>query len=414
MAVDYWFKKYMLQYIAITKTESGGAFWRILFNRCLFATLLGNIVVALLVAAQGYDLTMLYSMIPIIPLLAAFKLFCSYSFDSKMTYYTTTTLADSEGASSTIAKMRGSDRVGVRFGHPALYKKLVTPMVHAKSQHLLKEVYRGRLDAENDLTDYGYGDYPMSEMSSSKLGKPDNLPSSAPFEIVSEADMDFENFKRRAEFRDEHGGDGELYGRPDDLISERPGTPSMASVLGLSTASTAYERRHDSYDSSLAREPAELGTSYPTGYHAAVRGDASPHRFGERKHALERIDSADVTLGARHPAFRGAELDEGGLDDSGFFDDESIAHRRGITNDDDDAASTRGRLLRNAATMGLAAPRPVRPGQAAGIGSNEHGGLLAVTPGPDEDSVGGSLMATPTEMEGGDTSYDYFRRGRGA
>ena len=36
----------------------------------------------------------------------------------------------------------------VRYGDPALYKKLLTPMVHAKSQHLLKEIFSNSVLSE--------------------------------------------------------------------------------------------------------------------------------------------------------------------------------------------------------------------------------------------------------------------------
>jgi hypothetical protein len=47
--VDSFLKKYCLMYIFVTKVESDGSFWRLLFNRFLFATGFFNIVVALVV-----------------------------------------------------------------------------------------------------------------------------------------------------------------------------------------------------------------------------------------------------------------------------------------------------------------------------------------------------------------------------
>jgi hypothetical protein len=43
----------LLQYVFITKTESGGRFWKLLVNRMLFSVLFGNAVIALVVGAQG-------------------------------------------------------------------------------------------------------------------------------------------------------------------------------------------------------------------------------------------------------------------------------------------------------------------------------------------------------------------------
>ncbi|KAF2007278.1 hypothetical protein P154DRAFT_517038 [Amniculicola lignicola CBS 123094] len=53
IAMDVWFKKYLLQYVVITKTESGGRSWKLLVNRLLFAVMLANGVIALVVGAQG-------------------------------------------------------------------------------------------------------------------------------------------------------------------------------------------------------------------------------------------------------------------------------------------------------------------------------------------------------------------------
>ncbi|KAL5384138.1 hypothetical protein DPSP01_005612 [Paraphaeosphaeria sporulosa] len=255
LAIECWFKKYMVQYVLITKTESGGRFWRLLVNRMLISVALGNAVIALVVGAQGVGSinsvrngNMLYAMIPLPLLLLAFKWYCKRAFDDKLIYYSTQPFSDAEDAASPDGKkMKRNDRVAVRFGHPALYKKLITPMVHAKSQHLLKEIYghrssigdrnifeaphRRSTDRAMPTTPYGYSDVFMAEMDSAEPGKPvpvaQDLPS---VELVAEEDLDFENFKKRAEFREQFGGDGELYGRPEDLIS-RPGTPSTFATL---------------------------------------------------------------------------------------------------------------------------------------------------------------------------------------
>jgi hypothetical protein len=264
LAVDVWFKKYLLQYVFITKTESGGRFWRLLVNRLLFAIMLANAVIALVVGAQGVGSVnsvgngnMLYAMIPLPLLMAAFKWYCKRAFDDKLTYYSTEPYsdADAEGADGgQERKRKRSDRVAVRFGHPALFKRLLTPMVSAKSTHLLQEIYGSKsrnADGQggHDIfeaphrrsTDrampqtpgaFAYSDIFMATMDPENVGKPDPNPTGEvpTVEVVHEEDMDFENFKRRAEFREEFGGDGELYGRPDDLIS-RPGTPSTMATM---------------------------------------------------------------------------------------------------------------------------------------------------------------------------------------
>ena len=254
LIIETWFKKYMVQYVFITKTESGGRFWRLLVNRLLFSVLIGNAVIALVVGAQGVGSinsvgngNMLYAMIPLPFLLFGFKWYCKRAYDDKLLYYSTKPFSDVEGNESSGAlRSKRNDRVAVRFGHPALYKKLVTPMVHAKSVHLLKEVYGHRSRADGNIfeapdrrstdramptTPLGYSDVFMAEMNHDEPGQvathTHNMPA---VEIVAEQDLDFENFKKREEFRSQFGGDGELYGRPNDLIS-RPGTPSTFATM---------------------------------------------------------------------------------------------------------------------------------------------------------------------------------------
>ncbi|KAK8056965.1 hypothetical protein PG993_002192 [Apiospora rasikravindrae] len=224
-AIDCWLKKYLLLYIFITKTESAGMFWRVLFNRLVFATMLGNMITFLVVWIRG-DGTKIqaYAAVPLPFIMLIFKLYCSRAFDTKIHYYAIRNVhRNSEGG---IGKdpLR-SDRLASRFGHPALYKPLITPMVHAKAQNILASIYKGRLsdgreaDSGDTMSTSGYSDaYVLGDMN--KAGKAKNaMPG---FEIVHESRMDFEYYKNRPEFSSEHGG-GDIYGRPIDHF--RPGTP---------------------------------------------------------------------------------------------------------------------------------------------------------------------------------------------
>ncbi|KIW04562.1 hypothetical protein, variant [Verruconis gallopava] len=246
--IELFFKRYMLQYIVITKIESGGSFWRTVINRLLAANVFCNAVVALIVGAQGvgsHDLiqdeaanaSMLYALIPLPFLIWAFKWVCSRTFDDKLRYFSTVAKSDMEDVDHMLRKYRKNDRVAVRFGHPALYKKLLTPMVDAKAENMLNQVLSPDFQDKSiagGATAYsrlGYSDVFIGNAEDGQ--KPEtggNAEMEQPFELVQEEDMDFEKFKRRAEFRDEFGGDGELYGNPEDLIS-RSGTPSTLRTL---------------------------------------------------------------------------------------------------------------------------------------------------------------------------------------
>ena len=295
LVADCVFKKYLLQYVFLTKTESGGRFWRLLVNRMLFAVLFANAVIALIVGAQGVGSigsinavqngNMLYAMVPLPFLLFAFKWYCKQAFDDKMLYYSTVSFSDAEGSHSPDhLKERSRNKVSSRYGNPALYQKLLTPMVHAKSQHLLKEIFSDGPNANHHIFEapnehssdrrgsaaLGYGDVYLTDMNHDHPGKQSMAGDGMPrMELVAESELDFENFKKRAEFRDQFGGDGELYGKSDDR-SSRPGTPST--IATFNHMHSPYPRKNltGSPASSKSRlketEFSEQGTSYAQGY----------------------------------------------------------------------------------------------------------------------------------------------------
>jgi hypothetical protein len=150
-------------------------------------------------------------------------------------------------------------------------------MVHEKSKHLLAEVYRGRLDGDIGDTAAFSDVYTMKRMSKEHPGKAAAAP--APFEFVSESNMDFENFKNRPEFSDEHGGEGSVYGGSID----RPDTPG-------SVFSNGPRGRSTSRDSERTVGNDEPGVTYPQGYHhtpSALR-EYSP----SPEPGLRRLDSS--------------------------------------------------------------------------------------------------------------------------
>ena len=216
-ALDASLKKYLLMYVFVTKNESGGRFWRILFNRMVFATILANVVIALVVKAKG-SWTMVFSMLPLPFLLVAFKIYCMKAFDDDCDYYNRANLSDAEALAVNKPMQKPAHRLGSKFGPPALHRPLPTPMVHAKAIDALKQIYHGRL-GDDDISGERSG-IAMESMSSSRPGR---TAESAPFEVVAENQLDFSYFKNRPDFRDEFGGG--IYGRPEDLISERSHTP---------------------------------------------------------------------------------------------------------------------------------------------------------------------------------------------
>lgn len=236
-AIDCVLKKYLLMYIFITKNESGGMSWRVVFNRFIFATIFSNLIAFLVVWSRGQTHLQAYTVAPLPFLMIGFKVYCMRTYDDKIQYVSTRYVPRSNEPDVGIANKEnlGNDRLASKFGHPALYKSLSTPMVHAKAQNILASVYQGRLtDGRNDgsgdgLSVSGYSDtYALDSM---KAGQPGKSAAGAlsGFELVPEGRLDFEYYKNRSEFAEDHG-QGDLYGTPSDII--RTGTPGSQSLYG--------------------------------------------------------------------------------------------------------------------------------------------------------------------------------------
>ncbi|KXT13375.1 hypothetical protein AC579_9064 [Pseudocercospora musae] len=378
--MDSFMKKYLIMYVFITKYESGGMFWRSVYNRVLFLTFFGNLIVALIIAAQANHFSdvnwaMLGCLAPLPFLIIGFKVYCKKTFDDYIHYYQTgKAMRDSEyHAGVTDGKKRKGDKVAIRFGHPVLYKPLITPMVSSKSQHLLKQIYTGRTTQEADMaTIAGYSDVYMDSMDHAKPGKMKGSASDPMgWEVVNENQMDFEHYKNRPEFRDEAGGGGELYGRDGDII--RPGTPS--SVMTGFTRTGTWES-----DMSGAGHGHSRSISQPW---VQSRSRSESRDPNSRDSSATRVAEGGYTMPAGYhqtPAMRG----------------ESPMGRPDMSRQE-----SREGLFGGAAGMGQSTPgeQPlIQTGIPGGYGPVRYGNVPGDTTGYHSGEE--------------DTSYDYFRRGR--
>ncbi|GAM88024.1 hypothetical protein ANO11243_060530 [Dothideomycetidae sp. 11243] len=358
--LDSHMKKYLLMYVFITKTESGGKFWRVVYNRVLLNAFFGNLVIALVVGVQGTTWAMLIAMGPLPFLLVGFKLYCSRAFDNQVDYYTTKSNFERDVGTGE-SKAKSADKVAVRFGHPVLYKPLITPMVHAKAQHLLKSIYSGRTEIDEDASAAGgYSDMYMNPMARDQPGKA--VKTDSPFEVVPEGEMDFSHFKNRADFRDESGGDGELYGRSADMVRRGSEQSNMTDLRYGARSGTPSGYRPGTADShGSERTRVEGGATYPAGYHApgGMGGSAL------RNHSVD-----------------------------------SYSNRSDDMNKQYSREQSRGR----AARMGRSPDQYAGPGQyrSGSRGPMIHDWQMGDGIAP------GSSRASPGE----ETSYNYFRRGR--
>ncbi|KAK2057112.1 DUF221-domain-containing protein [Colletotrichum caudatum] len=372
-AIDYWLKKYLLLYIFVTKTESGGMFWRVLVNRMLFAVFLSNCVFFLSAWARADWAThsQALAIAPLPILLIIFKIVCARVFDDKIHYLSTTNIAKHPEAGMQKETRLRSERLASRFGHPALYKPLITPMVHQKAQPYLHIVYKGRLSDGREVNNgdmmsvSGYSDtYALDPMSSGKPGKSANVPG---FEFVSESNLDFEFYKNRAEFADEHG-QGDLFGQDPDIM--RPGTPGSMSDYGsrpgtptgvqLQGGMTGQRRDVSAQSGFSAYRPTPPGYMSPAG-----SGRQSPTRLGSPQAGFAQ--QATVGDRSRSPLYT-------------------------INSNGSDTA-----LVRNAAGMPVSVSTPGPTVGALGGGPRGYSGL------PQADAE--TLDQDPSQ-------YDYFRSSR--
>ena len=276
-------------YVFVTKVESGGAFWRLLFNRFLFATMFSNVVVAIVVWVQ-YDASMAWAwVIPLPFLLMGFKIYCRRTFDDKMHYHTKTGERDSiiagAGGLGLGKDHRRSEKLRTRFGHPALYRPLLHPMVRANAQRVLAEVYQGRTNSDiGDQRRTVYGEIDLDAMERGRPGKKAGEPAGgAAVQFVEDGDMDFSKWKHKPGFAEEgaevfslrgstYGGSGWVTPTPGvgGFRGAGDGVDSGRSSLEEGGGDMGYRgvgvgKRHDFGERNRPQSPLSAGFT-PTGY----------------------------------------------------------------------------------------------------------------------------------------------------
>jgi len=280
--IDAFLKKYLLMYVFVTKTESGGKFWVTMFNRVVFATVLADVVIGVVVKARG-NWTLVAAIAPLLIIMIAFKWYCRKTFDLDLAYYARGGMQDQERLAAD-GKPQRVEKIASKFGHPALYKPLMTPMVHAKAKHILAQIYRGRLNSEGGQS-MAFSDIAMQPMSQS--GKPDQ---DVPFEIVPESQQDFQFYRNRADFREEGG----------DIFSDsRSQTP--VSHIG--------KEEFGSPSSSRQGSPAPR----PGQQHSIPRRPFDQSHVPSQFRSTPLISSDGGDLGMRHGAYTDADDDRANL-----------------------------------------------------------------------------------------------------
>ncbi|KAH7102259.1 DUF221-domain-containing protein [Auriculariales sp. MPI-PUGE-AT-0066] len=157
-AVVFWLSsvvyKYQLMFVFITKIESGGRLWNVVMNRLLASLILMQLLMTLTIILRLKFFSWIWiSTLPPILFVFAFKFWLTKQFDNRFRWYLP---SDSVVKKTTVHSANADNsgqRLEKRFGHPALYADLFTPMLHAKMVHLLPQVYHGNIGQANTAMD---------------------------------------------------------------------------------------------------------------------------------------------------------------------------------------------------------------------------------------------------------------------
>ncbi|KAL1924150.1 uncharacterized protein VTP21DRAFT_7185 [Calcarisporiella thermophila] len=140
-SLSYMVSRYQIIYVCRTKIETGGTIWRVLFNRIVFSLILYQIIMIGVMNIKGANyLSIILIPLPIITL--GFKFLCRRWFDPKCRYYEG---SPEEGNATSARPDLQDEQLSRKYGHPAVWQELFTPMVHADTKHLLGKVFKGHI-----------------------------------------------------------------------------------------------------------------------------------------------------------------------------------------------------------------------------------------------------------------------------
>ncbi|GAN01968.1 conserved hypothetical protein [Mucor ambiguus] len=138
--------KYMLMYVYVTKMESGGKIWPVLFQTVMTSVIFFQLTMIIMMALKGGSLQA-YCLIPLPILTLVYQYFYyrrmhvlgTYLSGSEPSYV----LKDDESAISTTSdKKKKKQTLHSQFQDPAYHHKLSAPTVHDDVKHLLQKVYK--------------------------------------------------------------------------------------------------------------------------------------------------------------------------------------------------------------------------------------------------------------------------------
>lgn len=160
-AIVFWMSsfvyKYQLMFVFVSKVETGGRMWNLIINRLLFCVALMQALLILTIGLQyGFKSLQWLITIPPIIIVIAYKIYANKVFDNPFRYYNP---SEEELRLAKVHSERADNKgnkLGKRFGHPALHADLFTPMLHANMMPLLGQVYKGKIGRDQaKLDEYG-------------------------------------------------------------------------------------------------------------------------------------------------------------------------------------------------------------------------------------------------------------------
>lgn len=148
--------KYMLMYVYVTKMESGGKIWPVLFQTVMTSVIFFQVTMIVMLALKGGNLQA-YCLIPLPVLTLLYQYFYyrrmhvlgTYLSGSEPTYVLKDD-EDSIGAVKDTKKKHKKQNLQNQFQDPAYHDKLSAPTVHDDVKHLLQKVYKAPERPIND------------------------------------------------------------------------------------------------------------------------------------------------------------------------------------------------------------------------------------------------------------------------
>ncbi|KAF9451505.1 DUF221-domain-containing protein [Macrolepiota fuliginosa MF-IS2] len=146
-----WVFKYQLMYIFVTQAETGGRLWNVVINRLLACAIFMQLLMILTIGLQyNFALKQTLLTVPSVLIILGFKVYIHRVYLRRFRFFIPNEQDFASIASYSANVDMMSQKLERRFEHPALHAELFTPMLHQKMMPLLREVYRGRIEEEEE------------------------------------------------------------------------------------------------------------------------------------------------------------------------------------------------------------------------------------------------------------------------